>query len=98
MVNDDNNDDISDKKKIIINLFKDNVKGVEIKIDKKLNLKHCGKEGYWLEEKMRIKNNSKNQPDIYGYEMKKESLKKISLGDYSASEYLFSKKKIILIN
>lgn len=41
---------------------------------------------------MGIKHNSKNEPDINGYEMKKYSNKKITLGDFSASEYAFSGK------
>jgi hypothetical protein len=41
---------------------------------------------------MNLKNNNKNEPDIFGYEMKKESAK-ITFGDFSASEYLFSKNK-----
>ena len=41
---------------------------------------------------MNIKHNRKNAPDIFGYEMKKIS-KKITLGDFSASEYVFSKKR-----
>lgn len=48
--------------------------------------------GYWLEKQMNIIHNDKNEPDIFGYEMKKNS-SKITFGDFSASEYLFSKKK-----
>jgi hypothetical protein len=55
-------------KQDIIALFQKNVRGVEICLDG--NVKHCGKEGYWLEKKMGIPHNSKNEPDIYGYEMK----------------------------
>jgi hypothetical protein len=68
------------------------VKGVEI-ILKSNN--HDGKEGHWLEKKMGIKCNKRNEPDLYGYEMKKES-SKISFGDFSASEYLFSLKKLYI--
>lgn len=82
MINDD------DKNKIL-KLFNDNVKGKEICLNK--NNKHCGKEGHWLEKMMDIKHNSNNSPDLYGYEMKKYS-KKITLGDFSASEYAFSDK------
>ena len=56
------------------------------------NINHDGKEGHWLETKMGIKHNTKNEPDINGYEMKKFS-NKITLGDFSASEYVFSKKR-----
>jgi hypothetical protein len=79
---------IDGDKMLIIDLFNKNVKGVEIVLD---TGKHCGKEGHWLEKKMGIKHNSKNEPDLYGYEMKKSS-PKTSLGDYSASEYAFSAK------
>jgi hypothetical protein len=72
----------------IIELFNNNVKGVDICLDE-YNKKHCGKEGHWLERKMGIKHNSKNEPDIYGYEMKKNS-NKTTLGDFSACEYAFS--------
>jgi len=70
----------------IVVLFFTKVKGREFsgKPDK-----HCGKEGHWLEDRMGIKHNSNNGPDIYGYEMKKYS-PKITVGDYSASEYAFS--------
>jgi len=78
----------------IIDLFMSNVKDKEIIFLKK----HCGSEGHWLEEQMGIKRNSKNEPDIFGYEMKKNSNKRITFGDFSASEYLFSKNKIIIEN
>jgi hypothetical protein len=80
-------------KKKIIETFICNVKGKIIEINKK----HCGSEGHWLEEKMGIKHNCKNEPDIFGYEMKKNS-SKITFGDFSASEYLFSKKKETIEN
>jgi hypothetical protein len=79
-------------KQIIINKFMTNVKGKEIVT--KGNL-HYGSEGHWLETQMGITHNANNEPDILGYEMKKKSYK-ITLGDFSASEYLFSKKKEII--
>ena len=78
-------------KQQIITLFNNNVKGVEICLEGQ-NVNHDGKEGHWLETKMGIKHNAKNEPDINGYEMKKSS-NKITLGDFSASEYAFSKKR-----
>lgn len=86
---------MDENKEKIIKLFNDNVKNKEINLTS-YNKKHCGKEGHWLESNMGIKANCKNSPDIYGYEMKKES-NKITLGDYCASEYLFSKKKDIIM-
>ena len=80
-----------ENKEKIIELFNTNVKGKKIKKNKS----HYGSEGYWLEEKMGLKPNCKNKPDIFGYEMKKDS-RKITFGDYSASEYLFSNKKPII--
>lgn len=77
-------------KQDIINRFFKNVKGVDICVNNQ-NQNHCGKEGHWLEKQMGIKHNSKNEPDINGYEMKKSS-SKTTLGDFSASEYAFSKK------
>lgn len=81
-------------KKQIISLFNKNIKGLEICI-KENNINYCGKEGYWLEQKLGIKHNNKNHPDINGYEMKSSSNKnknRITLGDFSASEYAFSGK------
>jgi hypothetical protein len=85
---------IDENKQHIIKLFAENVKNKEIDIVNS-NKKHNGFEGHWLETQMGIKHNSKNAPDILGYEMKKES-KKITFGDFSASEYVFSKNKPIL--
>ena len=56
-------------KQQIITLFNDNVKGIEICL-KGQNVNHCGKEGHWLETKMGLKHNAKNEPDLLGYEMK----------------------------
>jgi hypothetical protein len=59
-------------KKEIIKRFNKNVKGKEIDTTFK-NQKHCGKEGHCLEEAMGIKPNGKNEPDIFGYEMKSDT-------------------------
>jgi hypothetical protein len=96
MSNESNKEYDADKQHII-ELFNNNVRGLEICLDGQ-NTKHCGKEGHWLETKMGIQHNSKNEPDINGYEMKKSS-KKTTLGDFSASEYAFSQKnKRVSIN
>lgn len=78
-----------DLKEKIVELFRKNVKGKEPEMSD-YNTKHCGKEGHWLEKQMNIKPNGNNEPDLYGFEMKKSSAK-ITFGDFSASEYLFSK-------
>lgn len=91
IIEDEDEDEDIDKQNIITQ-FNNNVKGCEIFLEEKYIKTHCGKEGYWLETKMGIKHNSKNEPDINGYEMKKFS-NKITIGDFSASEYAFSKKR-----
>src|SRR3990167_1234078 len=80
---------IPEEKQVIIDLFMNNVKDKEIVFTGE---KHCGSEGHWLEKQMGLNPNCKNEPDILGYEMKKNS-PKITFGDYSASEYLFSRNK-----
>ncbi len=64
-----NPSDIDNGKQEIITLFNNHVKGVEICLVGQ-NVKHCGKEGHWLETQMGITHNAKNEPDINGYEMK----------------------------
>ncbi len=75
----------------IIELFTNNVKGKKVILDN-YDKCHAGKEGHWLELQMKIIHNSKNIPDIEGFEMKKSS-NKITIGDFSASEYAFSKRR-----
>lgn len=77
-----------DIKMEIINIFRKNIKNAPIEYGDH-DEKHCGKEGHWLEKKMGILHNSKNEPDFKGYEMKKRS-SKVTLGDFSASEYIFT--------
>lgn len=86
-------------KQRIIDLFMKNIKGKKPVFEKDVNVKHDGKEGHWLEKQFGISANSSNAPDLYGYELKKDS-NKITLGDYSASEYLFSEKhdKLNILN
>lgn len=79
-------------KKEIIDLFNKNIKGHKFN---KTEKSHDGEEGHWLEKLMNLKPNASNTPDLGGYEMKKDS-KKISFGDWSAEEYLFSTKRNIL--
>tara|TARA_A100001011_G_scaffold397396_2_gene498230 strand:- start:375 stop:1154 length:780 start_codon:yes stop_codon:yes gene_type:complete len=61
--------DIDINKQNIIDKFIKDVKGFEIKLEQ-VNKKHNGKDGHWLENKMGIKHNANNEPDIDGYEMK----------------------------
>jgi hypothetical protein len=85
---------IPKNKEEIIRRFQENIKNVEICLDGE-NINHCGREGHWLEIKMGLSKNPRNEPDLYGYEMKK-SANKITLGDFSASEYAFSRKRDII--
>lgn len=79
------------EKQDIIDLFNKNIKGKQYM---KTDTAHDGDEGHWLEKLMNLKPNSNNEPDIGGYEMKKES-KKITFGDWSG-EYLFSRSTKLL--
>ncbi len=75
--------------KKVVSLFNKNIKG-------KFFLKkrsHWGEEGHWLEKQIGILPNSKNQPDIYGFEMKSQTSSKTTFGDWSASYYIFKNKK-----
>ena len=75
-------------KQHIVDQFNNNVKGK--KYTKNQNT-HCGDEGHWLEDNMGIPRNCDNEPDILGYEQKKDS-NKISFGDWSASKYIYQIK------
>lgn len=75
----------------IIERFRTHVKGQGIDLSAQTG-SHDGKEGHWLEKRMGLKPNGKNEPDIFGYEMKK-SATNISFGDWTATDYLFSKKR-----
>ena len=87
-------DSSDEDKQYIINTFNEKVKDKFI-ILRSSDDGHDGKLGHWLETQMGITHNSKNEPDIRGYEMKKSSTK-ITFGDFSASEYAFSKSKAII--
>lgn len=80
------------KKEKILNYL---IRILEEKKITKSELDHDGIIGHKLEKLMNIKHNANNVPDIYGYEMKKYS-NKITFGDWSASEYIFSKQKDII--
>jgi len=88
---------INDVKQKIIEIFRKNVKGKVIEYDNNINKNHDGKEGHWLEKQMCIKQNNYNLPDLFGYEMKKDS-DKITFGDWSATEYAYSKYKETIDN
>ena len=81
-----------EEKEKIIKRFYEKVKGRK---PENLKASHDGAEGHWLEDCMGVKHNASKEPDISGYEMKKSS-SKISFFDLSASEYLFSKHKVVI--
>ena len=81
-----NDEEIDSNKRKIIELFYKNIKDKQYIYEESINKSHDGKEGHWLEKQMDIKLNNNNTPDLFGYEMKKQSLK-ISYGDWSATEY-----------
>lgn len=76
----------------IINLFVKNVKGSYPDVSK-ANKGHDGKSGHWLETRMGIKHNSKNEADLYGFEMKNNTTSKTTFGDWSADYYIFKDLK-----
>lgn len=76
-------------KQLILQLFNERVRNQPIIIT---GPQHFGAIGHWLEDRMNISHNALNAPDIHGYEMKKHS-QKISFGDFSASEYAFTKRE-----
>lgn len=51
--------------------------------------KHCGKEGHWLEKLMGVSPNASNTPDLLGYEMKKQTSMKITLGSWDPNYWMF---------
>lgn len=78
---------ISTNLNIIINRFRTHIKDVSIP---KPAHKHDGSDGHWLEKQFGVSANSSNRPDMFGIEIKKYS-NVITFGDFSASEYIFSR-------
>lgn len=78
---------MTDKEKII-ELFLNNVKGKKPDLTG-FSSGHDGKAGHWLEQKMGIAANASNQPDLFGYEMKNNTISKTTFGDWAADYYIF---------
>ena len=74
---------------LIVKIFNNNVKGNSPSYNKSTNSRHDGKEGHWLESQMGIPHNNKNEPDLHGFEMKKQTKGKTTFGDWSADFYMF---------
>lgn len=55
---------------------------------------HGGSEGTWVESQFKVDTNSNTHADFYGFEIKKDS-RKITFGDWSADEYIFTPKDIL---
>lgn len=69
-------------------LFDKNLKGKIYNVNNNFH----GSEGHFVEKCLGIENNSKNEPDYKGWEIKLKS-KKINFGDWNASGYLFKQDK-----
>ena len=76
-------------KEDIIELFHRNVKGKKPNVEG-TNERHDGRQGHWLEHQFGIHSNDYNAADLWGYELKNETTKKTTFGDWSANEYVFT--------
>lgn len=81
--------EIEKRKRRIIALFNKNVRGRRSDTSNS-HERHDGKEGHWLEVRMNIKHNAKNEPDLDGFEMKNHTGSKTTFGDWSADYYIFN--------
>lgn len=79
-------------KKRIVLLFNKNVRG-KTPDTSASNSAHDGKGGHWLETRMNVIHNRKNEPDLWGFEMKNYTAVKTTFGDWSASYYIFKDKE-----
>lgn len=86
--NDKTTEDPEIIKKRIIELFILKVKGHKPDSSSS-NVGHDGKDGHWLETQMGISHNRKNEPDLWGFEMKNKTTSKTTFGDWSADYYIF---------
>lgn len=85
---------IHDEKNIlneIKQIFNSKIKGKSFDSNNKT---HHGSEGYFIENKLGIKPNSKNEADYKGYEIKKKS-PKITFGDWSSSGNLYNQDEFL---
>ena len=75
-------------KQTIINLFRENIKGRKADLTGYTG-RHDGKEGHWLERQMGIDPNNDNEADILGFEMKKDTARITTFGDWSPDKALW---------
>lgn len=74
-------------KREIARIFRERVRGM--RYCEFETREHCGSEGHWLESRFNIRPNSRKDADYKGFELKVDS-PKVSVGDYTADEYLYS--------
>ena len=78
----------------IVQTFMQNVYGKKADVSR-MNSKHDGNKGHWLERQMGITHNASNAPDLLGFEMKNQTTSKTTFGDWSPSYFIFNDKEII---
>lgn len=83
---------MDENKKAIIERFIKNVKGKKCDMSG-YNVRHDGAEGHWLERQMGIEHNGDNEPDLLGFEMKKDTKSKTTFGDWSPDVALWKNEK-----
>ncbi len=83
---------MNSNKQKIVDRFNSNVKGQKFE-PLGFNARHDGKEGHWLEAKMGITPNGNNEPDLFGYEMKKQTTSKTTFGDWSPNISLWGRNR-----
>lgn len=81
-----------ERKKEIIELFRNNVKGKSPDVCG-INPHHDGKKGHWLEHQFGVASNGNNAPDLYGFELKCDTSSKTTFGDWSANVYVYTNPK-----
>jgi MvaI/BcnI restriction endonuclease family len=83
--------DVDSIKNLIKTRFDERLRNQRFDISTKT---HGGSEGTWVESQFKIDTNSNTYADFHGFEIKKDA-PKITFGDWSADEYIFSPKDIL---
>lgn len=79
---------ISNEELEIVRIFEENVLG-ETPDTAEYNQGHNGSGGHWLEQKMGVRPNADNAPDLLGHEMKNNTTSKTTFGDWSPNYKIF---------
>lgn len=79
---------ISNEELEIVRIFEENVLG-ETPNTAEYNQGHNGSGGHWLEQKMGVRPNADNAPDLLGHEMKNNTTSKTTFGDWSPNYKIF---------